>query len=894
MRNKWLWMIYSFLSYYVFAGSVILGSDLTAITLFECDEQGTVLAGRWNSGPKDDAWDVFLYEGRRSNPQTDKIETIPWVSGKDSHLIDYPLTIGVHTFKFHFESHTAFPRFGCNLFFDDNYQKPGISVMTLLQTQPGAEQKYQEKHSMRTMGWPLSEVPAAGCLCYEDSDTAAGTDTNGTTGIRYSLKDFRIYSPTVSGELDLVGPHQIEPSGNPDYAGEFTLVVEKFTYSPADWMPWLHKVIEADSVELPQIIRQIEPPFSFHYAGQPARELLGQWEFKSSSEKLDKDCTVYHLTWKDSRTSMLVRWEGLLYHDFPTVEWTLYFKNEGDQDSPILSDIKTLDLSLQGDEGEFRLHHQHGDGVADPFKPIVSVLEENQNLHFAPYKGRSSEGVWPYFAVESPGNSVLLAVGWPGQWNADFMKMERNLLHFQAGQELTHFKLLPGEEVRSPRIVLQFSKVQNWIDAQNLWRRWMLAHNMPRTGGQLPAPILAGSSAWQYGEMVGANEENQKMFIDRYLEAGIQLDYWWMDAGWFVFTYNCVHADRWEADQIRFPNGMRAITDYAHARGIKCILWFIPEQVPPGSWLWENHTDWLLGPDPPASEVVDASNVEANSKLLYLGNPQAWQWAVDRFDQLIQEENIDIYRNDLGMQQRLRILDYWKLNDTEDRQGITEIKHMTAFLAYYDELRKRNPNLLIDNCAAGGKRNDVETLRRAIVLWRTDAWHPSTMAQCYTYGLAFWLPFFGSAVPSRPDPYTFRSNMLPGTCLTLDMRNPDEEVVAITRRLVEQREQVVPNFFGDFYPLTKYSTDEDTWIAWQFNRPIEGQGMIQAFRREQSYCESARFKIRALEPQAHYRLANIDEPGVLEMTGKQLMEEGLAIVINEQPGAVITTYHRLP
>ncbi len=766
--------------------------------------------------------------------------------------------------------------------------------MAPLQTEPEGAQKYQENHSPRTMGWPLSEVPASGSLSYEGSDAALWAGTDGTTGIRYTLKDFRIYSPAVSGKLDLVGPHQMEPSGNPNYVGEFTLVVEKFTYSPADWMPWLSKLIDTDPAELPQVIQEINPPFSFHYAGQPARELLGQWEFQSSSEKIDTDRTVYHVSWRDPRTGMRVRWEGFIYHDFPTVEWTLYFKNERDQDSPILSEIKALDLSLHGDEGEFRLHHQHGDGVVDPYIPIISLLEDNQTLHFALYKGRSSEGVWPYFAVEWPGNSVLLAVGWPGQWNADFTKMERNLLHLQAGQEFTHFKLHPGEEVRSPRIVLQFSKGQNWIDAQNIWRRWMLAHNMPQTGGKLPGPILAGSSAWQYGEMVGANEENQKMFIDRYLEAGIPLDYWWMDAGWFVFKYNCVHADRWEADRNRFPNGMRAITDYANARGIKSILWFIPEQVPPGSWMWENHPDWLLGPDPPVGEVVDASNVEANSKLLYLGDPQAWQWAVDRFSQLIKEENIDIYRNDLGMQQRLRILDYWKLHDTEDRQGITEIKHVTGFLAFYDELRKRNPKLLIDNCAAGGKRNDVETLQRAIILWRTDAWHPSTMAQCYTYGLAFWLPFFGSAVPSHPDPYTFRSNMLPSTALTLDMRNPDEEVLELTRRLVKQREQVVANFFGDFYPLTKYSTEEDTWMAWQFNSPMEGKGMIQAFRRGQSYFESARFKIQALDPQARYTLRNLDKPNSLEITGKQLMEEGLSIAIEEQPGAIIITYQRLP
>jgi alpha-galactosidase len=33
--------------------------------------------------------------------------------------------------------------------------------------------------------------------------------------------------------------------------------------------------------------------------------------------------------------------------------------------------------------------------------------------------------------------------------------------------------------------------------------------------------------------MTEANEDNQKLFIDRYLEEGMKIDYWWMDAGWY-------------------------------------------------------------------------------------------------------------------------------------------------------------------------------------------------------------------------------------------------------------------------------------------------------------------------------------------------------------------------
>jgi hypothetical protein len=45
------------------------------------------------------------------------------------------------------------------------------------------------------------------------------------------------------------------------------------------------------------------------------------------------------------------------------VEWTLYFKNLGDKDSPILTDIQAIDVQLErkpatgSDKDEFLLHH---------------------------------------------------------------------------------------------------------------------------------------------------------------------------------------------------------------------------------------------------------------------------------------------------------------------------------------------------------------------------------------------------------------------------------------------------------------------------------------------------------------------------------------------------------
>jgi alpha-galactosidase len=57
--------------------------------------------------------------------------------------------------------------------------------------------------------------------------------------------------------------------------------------------------------------------------------------------------------------------------------------------------------------------------------------------------------------------------------------------------------------------------------------------------------------------------------------------------------------------------------------------------------------------------------------------------------------------------------------ETESPEPEDETAKM-SFLEHLDELRRRHPNMLIDSCASGGRRNDLETLRRAVPLLRSD------------------------------------------------------------------------------------------------------------------------------------------------------------------------------
>ena len=64
----------------------------------------------------------------------------------------------------------------------------------------------------------------------------------------------------------------------------------------------------------------------------------------------------------------------------------------------------------------------------------------------------------------------------------------------------------------------------------------------------------------------------------------------------------------WEPDLTRFPNGLRAISDHALAKGVKTLVWFEPERVRRGTWLYENRAHWLLGCDDEARTREDGGS----------------------------------------------------------------------------------------------------------------------------------------------------------------------------------------------------------------------------------------------------------------------------------------------
>ena len=98
---------------------------------------------------------------------------------------------------------------------------------------------------------------------------------------------------------------------------------------------------------------------------------------------------------------------------------------------------------------------------------------------------------------------------------------------------------------------------------------------------------------------------------------------------------------------------------------------------------------------------------------------------------------------------------------------------------------------------------------------------------------------------------------------------------------------------GDFYPLTTCDLRDDVCVAWQFDRPDLGEGLIQAFRRANAEDDLLSLNLRGLEPNSEYTMVDLDNPGeTTAMTGSKLMSDGFPIRLPRQNSAMLYHYRK--
>ena len=189
--------------------------------------------------------------------------------------------------------------------------------------------------------------------------------------------------------------------------------------------------------------------------------------------------------------------------------------------------------------------------------------------------------------------------------------------------------------------------------------------------------------------------------IDAAAQAGCEI--FCMDSGYYAAPGESwwPNVGHWEVDQERFPgNDFMEVMDRIRSKGMVPGLWIEAEVCGTGNRLASKPDDWFLMRH--GKRIVYNRRYFWNFRNLeVLAHLDA---VVDRF---VREYGVGYIKNDYN-------IDLHCGTETQaDSLGDGLLEHIRAFYAWIERIHERHPQVIWENCAAGGLRVDYGILSRA-------------------------------------------------------------------------------------------------------------------------------------------------------------------------------------
>jgi alpha-galactosidase len=121
---------------------------------------------------------------------------------------------------------------------------------------------------------------------------------------------------------------------------------------------------------------------------------------------------------------------------------------------------------------------------------------------------------------------------------------------------------------------------------------------------------------------------------------------------------------------------------------------------------------------------------------------------------------------------------------------------------------------------------------------------------------------------------------------TLDIRRQDYNFPLALKMITIWRQAAPILLHGDYYPLDTPERSPSSWVAWQFDQPEAGQGLLQAFRLPECPQEAISVTPRGLDPNADYRLENQESGECMVCSAATLLEQGFTFRLPRREAAI--------
>ncbi len=413
------------------------------------------------------------------------------------------------------------------------------------------------------------------------------------------------------------------------------------------------------------------------------------------------------------------------YPGSPTIEtWTHIIGSDAVSDVPLTGMIGwQITMPLAPVKWLGGLRSDAHEGELEPFELAERQFDPNEHWEIGA-TGRSTEHYVPFVVVDNGQDAFYGGIMWSGRWK---------ITCEQIGDRLRMTALIPdspavgpSRPIEVPHTFFGFTSHARASQSAALWQFVIrgIRHGRPFT------PLVTYNTWFSYGTTI--TEDALVDEIDRASALGVEL--FVVDAGWYTGAGASGDSDfdsglgNLTADPDRFPTGLPSLADYAHNAGMKFGLWVEPERVAldlldQSSGVRES---WLA--------TRDGSYGSSTAGQVCLAGPQARKWVLDRLTRLIESVRPDYLKWDNN--------GWINCNRAGHGHGPDDgnFAHVDALYSVLAELRRRFPDLLIENVSGGGNRLDFGMLGFTDVAWMDDRTEPSAHVRHNLEGLTFALP----------------------------------------------------------------------------------------------------------------------------------------------------------
>jgi alpha-galactosidase len=309
-------------------------------------------------------------------------------------------------------------------------------------------------------------------------------------------------------------------------------------------------------------------------------------------------------------------------------------------------------------------------------------------------------GWFPFVAAEDIEAGVVWGaqLGWAGSWQMEVSRRD-DLLALSGGladREFGHWTktVAPGETLVAPTATL--SCVHGDLDDLT-YRLTRLQHRAadthPAIEAEMPIIFNEWCTTW------GSPTHDRLLGIADKL-SGSLTKFLVIDAGWYKqegTDWGGAHGD-WQPSPVLFPEGLKATADAIRAAGLIPGLWFEMETVGTASAAYQL-TDLML--------KRDGVPITVNGRRFWdLTDERAVAYLAERVIGLLDACNFGYLKVDYNETIGIG-------SDSANGEGEGLRLHIEGAHRFFELIRERLPDLLIENCSSGGHRLEPSMLARS-------------------------------------------------------------------------------------------------------------------------------------------------------------------------------------